>query len=129
MSLPRKSRLSSDEKLGAHHDRSDGRRSRCRVFVHRGSPLHVGNVGALRYISVPRITILTTSRTIQPKEIRGTIVASYQFLITIGILVANLINYGTRTIEDSDASWRIVIGIGIFFSLPLGIGIMFAPER
>jgi len=63
-----------------------------------------------------------------PKEIRGTIVASYQFLITIGILVANLINYGTRTIEDSDASWRIVIGIGIFFSLPLGIGIMFAPE-
>jgi SP family sugar:H+ symporter-like MFS transporter len=50
-------------------------------------------------------------------------------LITIGILVANLINYGTRTIEDSDASWRIVIGIGIFFSLPLGIGIMFAPER
>ena len=65
----------------------------------------------------------------QPKEVRGTLVASYQWLITIGILVANLINYGTRTIEDTSASWRIVIGLGIFFSLPLGIGILFAPER
>lgn len=63
-----------------------------------------------------------------PRQIRGPIVASYQLLITIGILVSNLINYGVREIEQSDASWRIVIGLGILFSLPLGIGILFAPE-
>jgi SP family sugar:H+ symporter-like MFS transporter len=45
-----------------------------------------------------------------PREIRGAVVASYQLMITIGILVSNLINYGVREIEDNDASWRIVIG-------------------
>lgn len=63
-----------------------------------------------------------------PREIRGAVVASYQLMITIGILVANAINYGVRSFEENDASWRIVIGLGIFFSLPLGIGILFAPE-
>ncbi|EQL02086.1 hexose transporter [Ophiocordyceps sinensis CO18] len=63
-----------------------------------------------------------------PKEIRGAVVASYQLMITIGILVANIINFGTRTIDDSSASWRIVIGLGILFSLPLGLGILVVPE-
>ncbi|KAF2683280.1 general substrate transporter [Lentithecium fluviatile CBS 122367] len=63
-----------------------------------------------------------------PREIRGAVVASYQLMITIGILVSNAINYGVREIQDNDASWRIVIGLGIGFSLPLGIGILFSPE-
>ncbi|KFH48801.1 High-affinity fructose transporter-like protein [Hapsidospora chrysogenum ATCC 11550] len=63
-----------------------------------------------------------------PREIRGAVVASYQLMITFGILVSNIINYGVRNIEESDASWRIVIGLGIFFSLPLGLGIMVVPE-
>lgn len=63
-----------------------------------------------------------------PREIRGAVVASYQLMITIGILVANIVNFGVRNIETSDASWRIVIGIGILMSLPLGIGIMCVPE-
>lgn len=63
-----------------------------------------------------------------PREIRGAVVASYQLMITIGILVSNLINYGVREIEDTDASWRIVIGLGIGFSIPLGIGVLFLPE-
>lgn len=63
-----------------------------------------------------------------PREIRGGVVASYQLMITFGILVSNIINYGVRSIEESSASWRIVIGIGIFFSLPLGIGILMVPE-
>lgn len=65
-----------------------------------------------------------------PREIRGAVVASYQLMITIGILVSNLINFGVRDNpgEDSDASWRIVIGLGIGFSLPLGIGVLFSPE-
>lgn len=63
-----------------------------------------------------------------PREIRGAVVASYQLMITIGILISNIINYGVRNIETSDASWRIVIGLGIGFSLPLGIGIMCVPE-
>lgn len=65
-----------------------------------------------------------------PREIRGAVVASYQLMITIGILISNLINFGVRDSpgDDTDASWRIVIGLGIGFSLPLGIGILFSPE-
>ncbi|KAF9730322.1 high-affinity glucose transporter ght2 [Paraphaeosphaeria minitans] len=63
-----------------------------------------------------------------PREIRGAVVASYQLMITIGILVSNAINYGVRSFQEDDASWRIVIGLGIAFSLPLGIGILFSPE-
>jgi SP family sugar:H+ symporter-like MFS transporter len=65
-----------------------------------------------------------------PREIRGAVVASYQLMITIGILVSNGINMGVRDNpgQDSDASWRIVIGLGIAFSLPLGIGILVSPE-
>ncbi|KAH7069526.1 monosaccharide transporter-like protein [Paraphoma chrysanthemicola] len=65
-----------------------------------------------------------------PREIRGAVVASYQLMITIGILISNGINYGVRDNpgDETDASWRIVIGLGIAFSLPLGIGILFSPE-
>ncbi|KAK2612771.1 hexose transporter hxt5 [Conoideocrella luteorostrata] len=63
-----------------------------------------------------------------PREIRGAVVASYQLMITFGILVSNIINYGVRSIQHKDASWRIVIGLGILFSLPLGIGMLVVPE-
>lgn len=63
-----------------------------------------------------------------PREIRGAVVSSYQLMITIGILISNAINMGMIQIDDTDTSWRVVIGLGILFSLPLGIGILFAPE-
>ncbi|KAK3952849.1 hypothetical protein QBC32DRAFT_132934 [Pseudoneurospora amorphoporcata] len=63
-----------------------------------------------------------------PREIRGAVVASYQLLITMGILIANIVNYGVREIQEQDASWRIVIGLGIFFSIPLGLGVLLVPE-
>ncbi|CAI4210786.1 unnamed protein product [Parascedosporium putredinis] len=36
-----------------------------------------------------------------PRQIRGAVVASYQLMITFGILVSNCVNYGVREIEDS----------------------------
>ncbi|KAF5025630.1 hypothetical protein F66182_2236 [Fusarium sp. NRRL 66182] len=63
-----------------------------------------------------------------PREIRGAVVASYQLMITIGILISNIVCYGFREIQTDSASWRVIIGLGIFFSLPLGIGILAVPE-
>ncbi|USP79805.1 hypothetical protein yc1106_07079 [Curvularia clavata] len=65
-----------------------------------------------------------------PREIRGPVVASYQLMITVGILISNIINYGVRDNpgQDNSASWRIVIGLGIAFSIPLGFGVLFTPE-
>ncbi|KAM3512531.1 hypothetical protein MY11210_003794 [Beauveria gryllotalpidicola] len=63
-----------------------------------------------------------------PREIRGVVVASYQLMITMGILCANTANYGVRRWEQRDVSWRVVMGMGILMSLPLGFGIMCVPE-
>ncbi|KAI8935873.1 hypothetical protein NX059_007388 [Plenodomus lindquistii] len=92
--------------------------------------LTVGRIVAGLGVGVLSIGVPMFQSECCPKEIRGAVVASYQLMITIGILVSNLINYGVRDSpgDDSDASWRIVIGLGIGFSLPLGIGILFSPE-
>lgn len=63
-----------------------------------------------------------------PREIRGAVIVSYQFMITLGILIANIINLGFRNIQDSSASWRSVIGIGMAVSVPLGLGVFAIPE-
>ncbi|PTB66849.1 general substrate transporter [Trichoderma citrinoviride] len=63
-----------------------------------------------------------------PRQIRGAVVASYQLLITIGILFGNVVCYLMRPLENDSYSWRIIIGLGAVFSLPLGLGILFVPE-
>lgn len=62
-----------------------------------------------------------------PSQIRGTLTATYQLFITLGILVAYCISIGTRAMDNS-GSWRTVVGIGIFWALVLGVGILFMPE-
>ena len=51
----------------------------------------------------------------------------YQLFITIGILLANLINFGTESISNT-GSWRIPIGISFAWALILAFGILLFPE-
>jgi MFS transporter, SP family, sugar:H+ symporter len=53
--------------------------------------------------------------------------STYQLFITLGILVANCINFGTEK-KTTTASWRIPLGISFLWVLILGIGIIFFPE-
>ncbi|KAK0520251.1 hypothetical protein OC835_007268 [Tilletia horrida] len=62
-----------------------------------------------------------------PKEIRGALVATYQLFITLGILIAYLINLGTFNYTTS-AQWRVPVALGIVFAAILGVGIQFCPE-
>ena len=62
-----------------------------------------------------------------PTHLRGAIVCCYQLFITIGILIAYLINFGTERIEGT-ASWRIPVGLSYLWALVLGLGILFFPE-
>ncbi|GAA6059272.1 hypothetical protein JCM10212_006665 [Sporobolomyces blumeae] len=63
-----------------------------------------------------------------PKEIRGSLVATYQLMITFGILVAYCISIGTRNVNQGGASWRIVCSLNMLWALILGVGFIFAPE-
>ncbi|KAK1773811.1 hypothetical protein QBC45DRAFT_397693 [Copromyces sp. CBS 386.78] len=62
-----------------------------------------------------------------PKWIRGLIVGAYQLAITIGILLAAIVNNGTH-LRDDTGSYRIPIALQWLFSLILIIGMHFLPE-
>src|SRR4051812_48898090 len=62
-----------------------------------------------------------------PRQLRGTLIATYQLMITFGILMAYCFCIGTRRL-NSAASWRIPIALGIVFATFLGVGILFMPE-
>lgn len=62
-----------------------------------------------------------------PTHVRGAIVCCYQLFITIGILLAYLINFGTETLSGT-ASWRVPLGLSFLWALILGLGILCFPE-
>lgn len=56
-----------------------------------------------------------------PKWIRGTIVGAYQLAITIGLLLAAIVNNSTKNRNDT-GSYRIPIAIQFLWSLILVFG-------
>ncbi|MCJ1389589.1 hypothetical protein MMC18_002446 [Xylographa bjoerkii] len=75
---------------------------------------------------VSAIIILYMSE-IAPRKVRGAIVSGYQFCITIGLLLASCVDYGTQDRTDT-GSYRIPIGIQLAWALILGIGLLLLPE-
>jgi len=75
---------------------------------------------------VSAIIILYMSE-ICPRKVRGALVSGYQFCITLGILIASVVNYAVRDRNDS-GSYRIPIGIQFAWGLILGTGLFFLPE-
>ncbi|EME44763.1 hypothetical protein DOTSEDRAFT_72271 [Dothistroma septosporum NZE10] len=75
-----------------------------------------------------------------PRQIRGSMVGTYQLFITLGIFTAYAINYRTSTYHEtqvqdtgmvssaSSAQWRVPMGVGFIFPLCMIIGITFLPE-
>ncbi|KAH8793204.1 putative MFS monosaccharide transporter [Hyaloscypha finlandica] len=62
-----------------------------------------------------------------PKWIRGTVVGAYQLAITIGLLIAAVVDNATKDRADS-GSYRIPIAIQFFWAIILGVGLLFLPE-
>lgn len=53
--------------------------------------------------------------------------SAYQLFVTLGILIANLINYATSNLHGS-AQWRITAGIGFIWPAVLGFGMILMRE-
>lgn len=62
-----------------------------------------------------------------PKWVRGSIVFTYQWAITWGLLIALAVCQGTRKILSS-ASYRIPIGLQFLWAGTLCVGMLFLPE-
>ncbi|KAJ1916874.1 hypothetical protein H4219_003529 [Mycoemilia scoparia] len=107
----------------------------CVVFI-IGSALQTGSINqgmliASRIIAGLGVGILSMivplfQSEIAPPEIRGRLVTLQQFAITIGIMVAFWIGYGSSKI-DGTASFRLPLGIQIVPGLILLVSILFMP--
>ncbi|GME78171.1 unnamed protein product [[Candida] boidinii] len=75
---------------------------------------------------VSAIIILYMSE-IAPRKIRGAIVSGYQFCVTIGLMLASCVDYGTEHYTNS-GSYRIPIGLQMLWALILATGLFFLPE-
>jgi len=62
-----------------------------------------------------------------PKWIRGAIVSLYQWAVTIGLLLASVINYGTRN-RVGNSSWQIPIAVQFIWAFILTCGMILLPE-
>ncbi|KAJ7524387.1 hypothetical protein O6H91_17G003100 [Diphasiastrum complanatum] len=61
-----------------------------------------------------------------PAKFRGALNIMFQLAITIGIVVANMINYGTATVRPW--GWRISLGLAGVPALLMFVGGLFLPE-
>ena len=75
---------------------------------------------------VSAIIILYMSE-IAPKKVRGAIVSGYQFCITIGLLLASCVDYGTQNYNTS-TSYRVPVGLQMLWAIILAVGLFFLPE-
>lgn len=64
---------------------------------------------------------------VAPKAVRGAVVSGYQFCITIGLLLAAVVDNSTTNRMNSGA-YRIAMGIQFAWALILGVGLFFLPE-
>ncbi|KAL2820100.1 general substrate transporter [Aspergillus granulosus] len=75
---------------------------------------------------VSAIIILYMSE-IAPRKVRGAIVSGYQFCVTVGLMTASCVDYGTENRNDS-GSYRIPIAIQLIWAIILAVGLFFLPE-
>ena len=75
---------------------------------------------------VSAINILYMSE-VAPRRVRGAIVSSYQFAITIGIMLASCVCYATQDREDTGA-YRIPISVQFLWAVVLATGLFLLPE-
>ncbi|HEX8806606.1 MAG TPA: sugar porter family MFS transporter [Candidatus Aquilonibacter sp.] len=61
---------------------------------------------------------------VAPADVRGAMVSLYQFAITVGILVAYLVNYALA----HAAAWRWMLGLGVVPAAVLITGMILLPE-
>nr|SIP56026.1 putative Sugar Porter [Yarrowia yakushimensis] len=64
---------------------------------------------------------------VAPKWIRGAVVSIYQFAITIGLLLAAIVNNATKN-RNNTSSYRIPLGIQLLWALILTGGLILLPE-
>jgi SP family sugar:H+ symporter-like MFS transporter len=75
---------------------------------------------------VSSVVILYVSE-VSPRRVRGLLVSAYQWAITIGLLVASVVDQGCKDRTDS-SSYRIPISLQFIWAAILAAGLFYLPE-
>lgn len=94
---------------------------------HQWAALIVGRVFAGLGVGLVSVLIPMYQSECSPKWIRGAVVSGYQWAITIGLLLASVINNATKDRDDHSA-WRIPTGIQLIWASILTAGMFYLPE-
>jgi MFS family permease len=62
-----------------------------------------------------------------PRQIRGSLVATYQLFVTMGILTSYCINLGTSQVQNQSGSWRGALACTYLWAGLLAIGYVIQP--
>ncbi|KAG9030025.1 hypothetical protein FRB95_004612 [Tulasnella sp. JGI-2019a] len=87
----------------------------------------VGRVGAGLGVGLVSCLVPMYQSECSPKWIRGAVVACYQWAITIGLLLASIVNNSTQH-RNNHSAWQIPIGIQFAWAAILAAGMAFLPE-
>lgn len=94
---------------------------------HQWAAFIVGRVFAGLGVGLVSVLIPMYQSECSPKWIRGAVVSGYQWAITIGLLLASVINNATKDRNDHSA-WRIPTGIQLIWAFILTVGMFWLPE-
>jgi sugar porter (SP) family MFS transporter len=94
---------------------------------HALGPIVAGRLIAGLGVGFESAIVILYMSEICPRKVRGSLVAGYQFCITIGILLASVVVYATKDRNDT-GSYRIPIAIQFPWALILGGGLLFLPD-
>jgi len=103
------------------------------VALQVGAPAHneamfvVGRVIAGLGVGIISTIVPMYQSETAPRWIRGAVVSGYQWAITIGLLLAAIVNNSTNGRSDTGA-YRIPIAVQIAFAIMMSIGLFFMPE-
>ncbi|RFU71908.1 monosaccharide transporter, partial [Trichoderma arundinaceum] len=94
---------------------------------HALGPIVAGRLIAGLGVGFESAIVILYMSEICPRKVRGALVAGYQFCITIGILLASCVVYGTKDRSDTGA-YRIPIALQFPWAMILGGGLLFLPD-
>jgi sugar porter (SP) family MFS transporter len=94
---------------------------------HQWAAFIVGRVAAGVGVGLVSILVPMYQSECSPKWIRGAVVSGYQWAITIGLLLAAVVNNATKDRDDHSA-WRIPTGVQLIWAFILAAGMFYLPE-
>ncbi|PGH14593.1 hypothetical protein AJ79_02928 [Helicocarpus griseus UAMH5409] len=98
------------------------------INTHSRPAFYVGRVICGLGVGASSVIIPIYMAEMSPKEIRGRLGSSYQFLFTWGIFTSYWVDYGVKFMPDQTMQWQIPIGLQMVPGGLMGLGMLTLKE-